>query len=537
MTIIGTDASYRSGGPQVPLQEESQASAAVSSAKQRLGIVGDSLQNIGNPLQNSSINTEEENRSGHFKSEPGRPTLAPLQHMRMGDASEQADNTAWKEQYDALVKDMPPQAQAGLGRSYEERGSSYGALNNVTEMAARTLVWTEAAAATPIPGTAAADRATLHQLQPYVALQGSAQQGNEAEGLVQEFLEEAGPNNPAYGAWQEGLVEHKAVFDLYGNITERAVKGSANEDDTGQLCYLAGRMQGNATGRETGAALLEAQQAAGGKIAGAFRNPQEAAPSLLLGVSIASIGTGDGSAGDSLSAAQSVLLKGATQAALGGLAAPDQGAQKMLLSTVRSLALACSVSARAVTNGSLGPLPTADTTELQGARQLELALTLQIALKSGLPQALLGGAATAAGVPAADRQLAVNEMVIGALLWTCASSCGADIGRQAQLLEGSASSLQGILGSLAEEWAARAANSGEPKQGAAAAYLQQAHTYAEKEDMEGCLTALWSSVALLDTTPEATFSGMQAAGRQTDQFLTALQGGDAGGTTQITLAV
>lgn len=398
MTIIGTSANYGMGGTQMPMEEERQATAAVTVSKENLGIVPDSL-------QNALITTKEDARSGHFKADAGHPTIAQLNRGRMEAPAPPPPDTSWREHYETFVKSLPDALKEEVTRPREERDTRYSALDNVIKGSAKALSWINNT------GVTASERALQQQLYPYAALQGSSSMGAAVGSEVYSALCACGANYPPHAAWQAALKEYDDLTAAFGAVAARASAGEATAADAAALDAGAANVAAAAARLQHEAPVLAAHLNAIGKSAAAFAAPQEFSPAYALALSLATQG-----------------LEG----------------------RVSPLLLAGGAAAAALRSGLLGPLPTENPEEEATARTLELTLALDVAVASG-----------AFAAAATTTKEGADKASLDLLLWLAIFSSPGDAMSQADFLEGVqgslTSSLCGVAAATEEEGGASAA--------------------------------------------------------------------------------
>jgi len=199
VTVIGTDASFKAGGPQPTGIEEAQASATVAVPREQLGIVSDSL-------LAAVITTKEEQRTSHFKADASHPTLAHLQMQMGGLAPLVGADEAERGQYAALLGLLPRGAKRRISVPLGEMDSAYAALANVIRFAARVMAHVERAGTAREGGGFAAEELAIYEKMPYVAFRGAVEEGGEVLASTEAAL--------LNDEWREALPLYREAYYL-----------------------------------------------------------------------------------------------------------------------------------------------------------------------------------------------------------------------------------------------------------------------------------------------------------------------------------
>lgn len=417
MTVLGSDASYRSGGPQVPLQEDSAKTAAENFPARALLITKDSINDAA--AKDMMLNTDEMKRSGHYQPQPPKPNLdMPLFKMRMGDVSQKPSDEALTSNRQTLINVMAEDAQTRLSeeeqRPLDQRSFLYKGLGDLLTIAARILEGAKNAGQPLTEESVSLQRYQNFALLPYIGLLGATRNGEDVTSSLQENLQELGHNYPDFDALMQESGNFIQLMQSFSEVSEKALSGQATSADAEKMKELAAQLEqqiGNLEGRDIGGAsgvFLPHLQAAH-LVAQSFSDPTHAAPSTLMGQNIAQIGLQGES--ESSAAIGHTLSAGLDK----GLFENLGGSPYVVKTLVTALLLGVAVTAALVSAKGLGSAPQNEDKEAEASKSFDTQITMHFVLKTGLFESMINGIANAAQVPDKDRAQFHAAVLLGVI--------------------------------------------------------------------------------------------------------------------------
>lgn len=183
--------------------QELEKTAAVQVTRDRLGIVQDSLE----------VNfTQLGGNIWKYEASANRPTLAPLQSLRISQSDDTDTNDSTKAIFDQLLEQIPTETKARYLKDAslpaEERNPSYTALGNALTTIAQLLNWmgtTDIDKLNPAP--------TLDQ-NSFVA------QGQSLVDSMKNYLSDIGSNDPDYDRLTHVITEAEANLSGMHKVNE-----------------------------------------------------------------------------------------------------------------------------------------------------------------------------------------------------------------------------------------------------------------------------------------------------------------------------
>lgn len=435
MTILGSDASYKSGGPQVPLQEETQKTATQLNATRSLLISKDTM---NDPVaMQTMINTDEMKRTGHYQSQAPKPTLTPMGYVRLGMPPESPTDESWTDRYKELMLALPNDARARLQAEnalpFEQRNYQYTGLDNLMKMAAKLLVFLNSAGEPPAPNSAVADRFEIYSLTPYVLMKFARENGEAMLKAFKRALQDQGRNTPDFDPLEEESDEFSKLLELFAAIVDRVIVGQASAEDLAQMHALAETLQEKISvmqGRDIGGAstaFLPYLKAIF-LILDAFSTPLDAAPALKMSLKISQIGMegstkGSGLIGLELARVMDQILPKGEKA--NGITSD------MIL---KALLICIGASSAFLGKNGLGKSPESGTKELEASRFFDVQITLHMLIKTGMLDAFADGVMQAAQIAEQNRLLFRAQLMLAALSAPVLIGSGGNHVKQAVLL-------------------------------------------------------------------------------------------------------
>lgn len=453
MTVTGSDASYKSGGPQVPLQEDTMKTAAETVPQRALLIAKDS---INDPTAMAMmLNTDEMKRSGHYQSKASQPPLdMPLGQLRLGDVSQKPSDEEELSKREQLINAMPQDARERLAEEeqlpFEQRSFLYTGLSNLLTYVARGLVGLEKAGQPLTEDSIYLQRYQDFALLPYVGLLGATRSSNDVSSFLQGNLEGLGHNYPDFDALMQESGYFSETMQSFSDVSGRALSGEATPDDAAKMQDLAGQLgqrietlQGRDIGGSSGVFLPQMQAAH--LVAQSFSDPTHAAPSALLGQSIAQIGLANPQEGSS------GVLGNGLNAGLEGLLGNLGGSENVVRTFVTSLLLGVAVTTALISAAGLGATPQKGEKEVEASRSFDTQIAMHFVLSSGLFDTMINGIADAAQVPENERDNFHAALSLGVIATAVLTSGNANEDRQAALAASLESFIQPHLQTVMNE--------------------------------------------------------------------------------------
>ncbi len=415
MTILGTDGSSRTGGPQVPLPEDTQKNSATLTANQQL-LIGDTM---NNPIALALMINTDDTKRGHFQSQSNSPSLsAPRTHTRVDISPDAPPDESWMQRYQQLIQTLPDDAKGRLlaenDRPFDQRSFLYTGLDNLLRLAAKVLVTLDTISQPIAPGSAAADRYNLYTLLPYIGMVGASQNGQEMVNNLNNLLGTVGPNNPNYDALTAALNQFVALLQPFTTITDKATTGQASTQDTVQIAALSSQLNATTSAMQQSdvggsSTLFLPYLSTLSLVANAFSDPLGTPPSLQFSLGTAFIGlqgSTDGSA-----------MVGNEQGKLIAQTSTNNNAANNVWTAIL---LAVSILSNYLSTNGLGSTPVKAEKEVEASRffdfQIALHTVLSTKLVDTLIQSITDTAKTVEALKAQQTAVATLNMIFAAVL-------------------------------------------------------------------------------------------------------------------------
>lgn len=207
------------GGPQQPLQRDLEMTAWTDVNKALVAIVKDSIDHVFTQM-GSHVERE--------RTEPGRPTLHPLLHLRSASGEVAEEDQSWLPRYEELRKLLPPELEAQLAEELalpsEDRNPLFVALDNLLKALAKASAWLEVAIVPVDVASIAAARTRLNLALPFMMLVTSMTMGETILTEARNYLITVGPNHPDFDRLNSVLTQlDEALAELrsvYGEMEE-----------------------------------------------------------------------------------------------------------------------------------------------------------------------------------------------------------------------------------------------------------------------------------------------------------------------------
>lgn len=435
MTILGSDASYKSGGPQIQLQEDAQKTADKLVNTRALLISKDS---VNDPLaMQMMISTDENKKTSHFQSQASKPTLTPMAYVRLGLPPETPPNELWMARYEQLIQNLPEDARNRLGaensRPFDQRNFLYTGLDNLLRMSAKLLVRLDYAAEPIPPNSAAADMYEIYSLTPYVQLKGANMNGNDMLNAYNKTLEFMGRNSPEFDPLNDEAMEFSEYLTRFSSIAERATTGQASKADIAQINTLASSIQDKVTllqGRDQGGATSAflPQYKTMQLVLNAFSAPTNISPAFVMSLGTSQIGLegntqSSGLIGNALSKSmnQTILGSGRTHAFTEDL-------------IIKALLTTAGAGVSFLSANGLGMSPEKGENEVSASKFNDLQIVLHMALSTGAFDTVTEQIASAIELSEKDKEYFKAKVFVALLLTTTILAGEGKTDRQAAII-------------------------------------------------------------------------------------------------------
>ena len=463
MTIPGSGVGRDIGGPQVPLQNEIDASAWTQVNKQALGIVPNS---IDQPFQQINPRYNWGYLGGFgYRTAAENPLLDhPLEVQRRAESESQSQGNTWKENYQELVNQLPPELldrfNAESEKPFDNRALNFISLDYLFQITAKVLSQAESTSKPTSPESLEALRTDVNLSLPFGALKGAVSNSQEIVASSTQLLAQQGANNPYFDGLNNSLNQMQGPLNTLTKVTN-ALTGNepgqvspqianASSKAAQQLATLGDQLEQVSTGPDLQLLLptirsLEA-------VATALSLDNTASASLFLGFYMASEGLFSSQSSLGLFDSGLETVSGnLNQWLTASLIPPDNKAGADLLSMATTLSLAIFTGIGTLTAQSgLGIYPNArDPRDIENARSFGLEIALQMAASSGLLKAFYNEAiAISGGGPDAQAQGSTVLSQFAIFLITLAASN--DAKKTTQLIESQAINYSQALASADE---------------------------------------------------------------------------------------
>ncbi|MGA8164351.1 MAG: hypothetical protein WB791_04910 [Waddliaceae bacterium] len=185
------------GGVQPPQIRDSETTAFTETTRKNvLGMIpSDTLEII-------PFTQGEYDQVFKYRSEPDRPTLHPLLHLRHGTLPESADDNAWQPFYRGFVDMLPDEIRTQLLEQnqlpFAERDPGFAALDQLLIFSAIAVMWLIGVTGPVEAGSPEEINNALNLTLPYIVLGAIIAQAEIILNAAQIWLEQIGPNDPNY---------------------------------------------------------------------------------------------------------------------------------------------------------------------------------------------------------------------------------------------------------------------------------------------------------------------------------------------------
>lgn len=181
------------GRSPMPSVFENETTGRVNIARERLGIVRDTLQ-----LSFVEIDGRTEGPLWRYLAKENRPILPPLISTRMQTPELGASDTTWTTAYEELLDALPTLVREKLEydskQPLEERDPAYIALGDVLTATAKALARIRAAKEPVTPGSIESRYAEFNSLLPLFSANATVEQGKAFFDKAREYLDAIGAN-------------------------------------------------------------------------------------------------------------------------------------------------------------------------------------------------------------------------------------------------------------------------------------------------------------------------------------------------------
>lgn len=221
------------GGLHIPQQREHETSAFAEVNKAALGIVYDSIAKVLTDLA-PRYNFGYLGGFGYRATADRNVLDHPLESVRVRNSFDTKPDESWMPLYNAMTEALPPNILRHLlaenNKPFDQRNSSFVALDNLLKAAAHTLAQIHRTAQPDSMESIEASRATMNILLPFALLQNTLHNSREMAQAAFTFLESEGANFPNFDAYTKLLGEMKVVLQLM-----QFVEAGLNDTPGGKL--------------------------------------------------------------------------------------------------------------------------------------------------------------------------------------------------------------------------------------------------------------------------------------------------------------
>lgn len=522
MTITGSDASFRSGGPQPPLPEESSKSAAHTMPAKSMMITQDSLNDP--QVMRQMLSTKDADK-GNDQSQAGKPVLPMMAQMRMDPLADAKTDEGWTNKYDQLFDKLPPDAktrlQEEMKRPLESRNPLYAGLNKLLATAAKAMAWAEGVGKPAEPGTPEFERFEQLAKLPYLGMLGASTMNEEMMDELRDLLDDLGHNFENYDPLNDALNDLMEMLKNFSEIATRAVTGSASAEDVERLNNLTSTMEEKIKvlqGKNQGGAstLFLPYLQATRLVARAFSIPLAVAPQLILSLGIVQIGT-DKEAGVSLGGGLGAVIDKGIVENLGGH-------QYVISSLVKTLLPALGVVSTMLSKHGLGPSQLKGEKELQASRFFELQITTHLVMKTGMFDTLATAIAETVNIPEKKRSR-FKALMLFAIISAIALTGGKDVEKQSNMLSTLEKYFTPQLQELLQDNDEEGVVGMDDQAIALRALLKQSGAALEQGNFEDIVAMGWSGMGLITGNKENVEKELKAFRSNALNMAEAIEGG------------
>lgn len=383
------------GGLPTKTPNELEASAWAAVASQQIGKMPNS-----DDVLFSQINPQT---TWKYNSTSSNPVLHPLTTLRMASSAPREPDQTWSGLYAKLLDYLPSDVRERLQQEnqipLEERSPEYSAFNRVLEKTAKAMAWLQGINEPMDPAAIALSHIPQNNALAATAFEGTVSHGKEVLSAAQDFINQIGPNainhDKLLGIANQFQNVLQDLDDLGHPIGSNKQSLSLLAED---LQTLSSQLHGVSFGNDMQVLRTTVDVMA---LVTAALASKSAAPSLLLGLSIASTG---------LSETQSTggVLSPAFTNAIGMLA-------NGLLSTALPHADAGSrrlfpllVGTMLIGGSTLASIAASDKEQ----RSLPLDLAMRLATGSGIFTEVSQGVASASGASENTKKTTGNALAL-----------------------------------------------------------------------------------------------------------------------------
>lgn len=280
------------GGAQPPQIRESETTAFVETAKKNVAMVhGDTLEVI-------PFTQAEYDQRFKYRSEPDRPTLHPLLHLRHGSLPELVGEEVALPLYEEFISLLPAEMSEELLRQnrlpFRERDPNFVALDQLLTATARAIVWLNGVTGPVEAGSPEEISNAWNLALPVIALRAGISQAESVCNTARLRLAEIGPNDPSYDSLVYVVGEFIALLPELQALFREIREGGDREALTLRFRQLAAQFdrlaaRGENTGPEEKLLILTATLENLAMISSAWALGLDSSP-LLIGTYAACTG-------------------------------------------------------------------------------------------------------------------------------------------------------------------------------------------------------------------------------------------------------
>lgn len=509
MTTTGSGVGGSIGGPQIPLQNELEASAWTNINKAALRITKDSIERAFVEL-NPRYQVGFLGGFG-YRTTAQNPLLDhPLENVRRSELAPQLKDESWLPAYDNLVNQLPADLLARFnyerGKPFEQRDQSFTAVDNLFRVTAKILAKAEQLAQPAPAGSLEDERTVLNLLLPFAALKGAIANGHEIFGSAQDFLNSQGANYHYFDGFSNLLSKLQTPMGLMEGVNaslNTALEGQLSPQSVAaagkaahQLAELRSQLERISLGNDLQMLLTTIKSME--TVTTALSLPNTSTAPLFMAASFASLGlfTSD-SAGGMLGPAFQSLLNNVNTGLIGSLMTPENKAGNELTSLIFALSLTTFAGLGSIAyHSGLGLYPKTDAQTLDQTHLFAFDIALQLAVSSGFIENFYKEIIAVSGGSADAQQLGSSTLAQLAHLIIILSGSVESKSNPAQLIEGAAKYIhQGVSSASEMEKTAQS-----EKTAAAAIAIQLATLALESHDYEGFLDAFNNMLESIGTS-------------------------------------
>jgi hypothetical protein len=513
MTTTGSGVGGNIGGPQIPLQNELEATAWTNVNKMALGIVRDSIEQAFT-VMNPRYSVGYLGAFG-YRSTSSNPLLDhPLENVRRSELTPpQTGDNSWVAAYENLVNQLPPDLLARFNsqasKPFDQRNSSFTALDNLFKTTAKILTQMQALSQPTPSGSLEETRTVLNLLLPFAALKGSITNGQELLNSAQNFVSAQGPNYRYFDAFSNLLNKFQGTLSILeginanlgtaidGQLSPQTIAAAAKASQ--QLGTLRSQLEKISLGNDL--QMLLSTITTLETVATALSLPNTATASLFIAASTASLGLfAPDIASGILGPSYQTLLNNVNTGLIGSLIPANNKAGNEFLSLIIALSLSTFAGLGTIAyNSGLGLYPKNDPQALDAAHAFAFDIGLQLAVSSGFIESFYDEIIKVAGGSADAQRIGSSALAQLAHLIIILSGSAESNTNPAQLIEGEATYInQGILSASEVEKGAES-----EKTAPAAIAIQLATQALESQDYEGFLDAVNNMLESIGTSLDA----------------------------------